>query len=56
MNKKKFTAMLHLKGWMVKDALSRWGRSQDWWTDNTNGDDKAQQRLLDMINGLPEKK
>tara|TARA_X000000950_G_C13788822_1_gene608446 strand:- start:766 stop:939 length:174 start_codon:yes stop_codon:yes gene_type:complete len=54
MNKKQFTASIHLKGWSVEDALSRWGRSQDWYHRNTNGTEKQKQRLEDMIKGLPE--
>lgn len=54
MNKKQFTASIHFKGWSVEDALSRWGRSQDWYHRNTNGTEKQKQRLEDMIKGLPE--
>ena len=54
MNKKQFTASIHLKGWSVEDALSRWGRSQDWYHRNANGTEKQKQRLEDMIKGLPE--
>ena len=55
MNKRQFTASLHLKGWRVKDALERWGRSQDWYHDNCSGNTEAKTRLTDMINGLPDK-
>lgn len=47
--------MIKLKGWLVKDALEYWGRGQEWYHHNCNGDLKAQTRLKCMIDGLPKK-
>ena len=55
MTKTQFTGLIKLKGWQVKDALEYWGRSYDWYTDNCNGDAKAQLRLECLICGLPNK-
>jgi|LGVE01.1.fsa_nt_gb hypothetical protein len=55
MTKTQFTGMIKIKGWMVKDALDYWGRGQEWYHMNCNGDDKAQTRLKCMIDGLPDK-
>lgn len=55
MNKKQFTASIHLKGWSVEDALSYWGRSQDWYHRNCNGTEKQKIRLTCMIKGLEQK-
>jgi len=55
MNKKQCTAMINIKGWAVKDALSRWGRTYDWYHRQVNGTEEMQTRLVDMINGLPDK-
>ena len=55
MNKSQFTGMIKLKGWLVKDALEYWGRGQEWYHLNCNGDEKAQTRLKCLIDGLPEK-
>ena len=54
MNKKQSTAMILIRGWSVTDALSRWGRSYDWYHRQVNGTEAMQQRLADMINGLPD--
>ncbi|AUR91845.1 hypothetical protein NVP1165O_45 [Vibrio phage 1.165.O._10N.261.51.B7] len=47
--------MINIKGWAVKDALSRWGRTYDWYHRQVNGTEEMQTRLEDMINGLPKK-
>lgn len=54
-NKQQLTAMIKLKGWLVKDALEYWGRSKDWYFHNADGSDKQKIRLNCMINGLKEK-
>lgn len=46
--------MILSRGWSVKDALSRWGRTYDWYHRQVNGTEVMQKRLIDMINGLPE--
>lgn len=53
MDRQTFTAAMRVKGWKVKDALARWGRSKDWYHRNANGTHEERQRLKDMINGLP---
>ena len=52
MNKQ--TLAIKQKGWTVKDALSRWGRTWDWYSRQVNGTDIMRQRLDDMIRGLPD--
>lgn len=52
MTKQMFTGQIKSKGWSVTDALSRWGRTYDWYHRNCNGNDKAKTRLKDMIAGL----
>lgn len=55
MTRSQFTGLIKAKGWKVKDALSYWGRSVDWYHDNTHGDTKARIRLECMIYGLPDR-
>lgn len=55
MNKKQATARILLRGWSIKDALSRWGRTYDWYHRQVNGTDIMNIRLSDMISGLPNK-
>lgn len=52
MNKTQFTGLIKLRGWSVKDALSYWGRSQDWYHRNAHGTEKQKIRLECMANGL----
>lgn len=51
MNKQ--TLAIKQKGWTVKEALSRWGRSWDWYSRQVNGTELMKTRLDDMIAGLP---
>jgi len=55
MTKQQYTALIHLKGWKVKDFLEHYGRGLSWWDRNTIGNDKAQLRLEALIDFLPEK-
>lgn len=55
MTRTQFTGLIKSKGWSVKDALTYWGRSQDWYADNANGNDKAKTRLECLIYGLPDR-
>lgn len=55
MTRGQFTGLIKSKGWTVKDALIYWGRSQDWYQDNTHGNEKAAVRLECMIYGLPDR-
>lgn len=48
------TIDIQAKGWMVKDVLARWSRTQDWYSRQVNGSESAQIRLDDMIHGLPD--
>lgn len=50
----KYTLMLKLKGWLVKDALFHWGISVDTWQ-RWRKQDKKRCMLEDMINGLEDK-
>lgn len=56
MTRRQFTGLIRSKNWTVKDALKYWGRSQDWYHDNTTGGDHyAHIRIECMIYGLPER-
>ncbi len=55
MNKRQTTAKINMKGWSVTDALSRWGRTYDWYHRQVNGSTEMQIRLGDMVDGLPIK-
>ena len=49
-----FTLMLHNKGWTVREALERWQIHRDTWL-SMRQREKDRYKLLDMINGLPNK-
>lgn len=56
MNRQQLTGLINTKGWTVVDVLKYWGRSQDWYADNTTGGtDKEHIRLECMIYGLPDR-
>lgn len=53
--KKKLTAMIHHKGYQVKEFLQFINHSQDWYARNSNGTEHQRLRLFMMINSLVEK-
>ena len=55
LSKRKFTAMIHAKGYQVNEFLKFINHSLDWYSRNSNGSKHQKLRLFMMINSLVEK-